>query len=77
MSSHALPLSESTEPAVGPAKTNYRRYGVPKRKRHLYLTDAAHGHLVSLASLRDSSPSEVAEQIIRAHQQAVSIPTAP
>lgn len=52
-----------------------RLYGELKRKRHLYLTDTAHKHLVDLAHGNDSSPSEVCEQIIRHHVTATAIPS--
>jgi hypothetical protein len=54
-----------------------RLYGELKRKRHLYLTDTAHKHLVDLAHGNDSSPSEVCEQIIRLHVTATAIPSTP
>lgn len=54
--------------------TKHRLYGEPKRKRHLYLTDTAHLHLVDLAHGSGSSPSEVCEQIIRNHASATAIP---
>lgn len=53
----------------------YFRYAGGKRKRHLYLTDAAYQHLVDLANSADVFPSEVAEQIIRNHISACAIPT--
>ncbi len=55
--------------------TKHRLYGELKRKRHLYLTDTAHKHLVDLAHGNDSSPSEVCEQIIRNHAMALSVPS--
>jgi hypothetical protein len=73
MSRGDLVLNQSTEPS----RSGYRRYGAPKRKRHLHLTDEAHAHLVKLAEARSSSPSEVCEQIIRAHALVLSIPTPP
>jgi len=73
MSRSDLFLNQSTEPA----RSGYRRYGAPKRKRHLHLTDQAHAHLVTLAEAKSTSPSEVCEQIIRAHALALSIPTPP
>ena len=54
--------------------TKHRLYGELKRKRHLYLTDTAHTHLVYLAHSSGSSPSEVCEQIIRNHATAAAIP---
>jgi len=54
--------------------TKHRLYGELKRKRHLYLTDTAHTHLVDLASGSGTSPSEVCEQIIRNHATATAIP---
>lgn len=54
--------------------TKHRLYGELKRKRHLYLTDTAHTHLVDLAQGSGSSPSEVCEQIIRLHATATAIP---
>ncbi len=54
--------------------TKHRLYGELKRKRHLYLTDTAHTHLVDLAHSSGSSPSEVCEQIIRNHATAAAIP---
>ncbi len=55
--------------------TRHRAYGVPKVKRHLYLTETAYAHLVDLATCGDSSPSEVCEQIIRNHIDALAIPS--
>ena len=52
-----------------------RLYGELKRKRHLYLTDTAHKHLVDLAHGNDSSPSEVCEQIIRLHAMSLRVPS--
>ena len=57
--------------------TKHRLYGELKRKRHLYLTDTAHKHLVDLAHGNDTSPSEVCEQIIRQHVTAIAIPSTP
>ena len=57
--------------------TKHRLYGELKRKRHLYLTDTAHKHLVDLAHGNDSSPSEICEQIIRLHVTATAIPSTP
>lgn len=54
--------------------TKHRLYGELKRKRHLYLTDTAHKHLVDLALGNGTSPSEVCEQIIRNHVTAAAIP---
>ncbi len=54
--------------------TKHRLYGELKRKRHLYLTDTAHNHLVNLANGSGTSPSEVCEQIIRHHATASAIP---
>lgn len=54
--------------------TRHRHYGELKRKRHLYLTDTAHKHLIDLASGNGTSPSEVCEQIIRYHATATAIP---
>lgn len=53
---------------------NRTRYGSLKRKRHLHLTDEAHGHLVNLAQQSGEHPSEICEQIIRAHIAALAIP---
>jgi hypothetical protein len=47
--------------------TKHRLYGELKRKRHLYLTDTAYEHLINLAQDKDSSPSQVCEQIVRAY----------
>ena len=55
--------------------TKHRLYGELKRKRHLYLTDTAHKHLVDLAHGNDSSPSEVCEQIIRVHAMSLRVPS--
>jgi hypothetical protein len=55
--------------------TTHRLYGELKAKRHLYLTDTAHTHLVDLAHSTGSSPSEICEQIIRNHATALAIPT--
>jgi hypothetical protein len=55
--------------------TKHRLHGELKRKRHLYLTDTAHKHLVNLADSSGTSPSEVCEQIIRNHVTATAIPT--
>lgn len=41
------------------------RYGSPKRKRAIYLTDTSYGHLVDLAKAANLAPSEICEQIIR------------
>jgi hypothetical protein len=54
--------------------TKHRLYGQPKRKRHLYLTDDAHQHLLDLAHGNGTSPSEVCEQIVRNHAAATAIP---
>ena len=50
--------------------TKHRLYGELKRKRHLYLTDTAYGHLVNLAQATDSSPSQICEQIVRYYATA-------
>jgi hypothetical protein len=55
--------------------TKHRLHGELKRKRHLYLTDTAHLHLVNLAQGSGTSPSEVCEQIIRLHATAQAIPS--
>ena len=52
-----------------------RFYRHPKHKRHLYLTDEAFDHVSSLAKAKGSSPSEVVEQLIRLHLQAIAIPS--
>jgi hypothetical protein len=54
--------------------TKHRLYGERKRKRHLYLTDTAHTHLIDLAQGTGTSPSEVCEQILRHHATAIAIP---
>lgn len=54
--------------------TRHRLYGEKKAKFHLYLTSAAHGHLVDLATKNGSSPSEVCEQIIRHHAVGLTLP---
>lgn len=54
--------------------TCHRLYGERKTKRHVYLTDFAHNVLLDLAASSCSSPSEVCEQIIRAHALARGIP---
>jgi hypothetical protein len=54
--------------------TKHRLYGELKRKRHLYLTDTAHRHLVDLAQSTGTSPSEICEQTIRLHATAQAIP---
>ena len=50
-------------------------YGELKHKRHLYLTDTAFLHLMTLATANDEAPSEICEQIIRQHIIATAIPT--
>jgi hypothetical protein len=52
--------------------TPHLLYGERKRKRHLYLTDTAHQHLVGMAQRTGNSPSEVCEQIIRKHANAAA-----
>lgn len=54
---------------------NRTRYGSLKRKRHLHLSDEAHGHLVTLAQQSGLYPSEICEQIIRNHIAALAIPS--
>ena len=51
-----------------------RLYSAAKRKRTLYLTDEAFDHVNALAKAGDSSPSEVIEQLVRLHLQAVAVP---
>jgi hypothetical protein len=59
-----------------PAPRRKPRYPSGKRKRFLYLTDQAFAHLVDLANSNGVFPSEVCEQIIRNHVNAVAIPSA-
>ncbi len=60
----------SRPPGLG---TPHLLYGERKRKRHLYLTDTAHQHLVDLAQRTGTSPSEICEQVIRNHAIATAI----
>lgn len=57
-------MSSKSTPRKGP---RYFRYPEGKRKCHLYLTGLAFQHLVDMAKENDVYPSEVCEQIIRAH----------
>lgn len=57
-------MSNKSTSRKGP---RYFRYPEGKRKCHLYLTGLAFQHLVDMAKENDVYPSEVCEQIIRAH----------
>lgn len=61
-----------------PSTVTRRPRGTGAKKRHLYLTDAVYtGLLVHLATAAGTSPSDVCEQILRHHQDALAIPSTP